>query len=63
MDYVSAPKFRLTATFEDVRGKTKVTFRQLFESKAVCDGVRSFAVPGNEENFDRLEAEIAKTAR
>jgi uncharacterized protein YndB with AHSA1/START domain len=59
LDHLNAPKFRVTATFEAVDGKTKVTFRQLFESAAICDSVKPRAVPGNEQNFDRLAAQLS----
>jgi hypothetical protein len=32
------------------------------ESAAGCDKVRKFAVEANEQNFDRLEAELATMA-
>jgi len=60
LDHVVAPRFRLTATFEDQGGKTKLTFRGLFETAAICKNVKTYAVDANEQNFDRLEAELAK---
>jgi hypothetical protein len=36
------------------------TFRMLFETAAECERVKIFAVEANEQNFDRLEAELAK---
>jgi uncharacterized protein YndB with AHSA1/START domain len=59
LDHVSAPKFRVTATCEDIDGKTKVTFRQLFEEASVCDSVKPRAIPGNEENFDKLAMQLS----
>jgi len=58
-DHVSGPRFRGTATFEDLGGKTKITFRQLFESTAVCAKIKPVAVPGNEENLDKLAKHLA----
>jgi uncharacterized protein YndB with AHSA1/START domain len=58
--HVSGPRFQVTATFEDLGGKTKVTFRMLFESVAECDKAKAYAVEANEQNFDRLEAQVAK---
>jgi uncharacterized protein YndB with AHSA1/START domain len=55
-------KFQVTAGFVEQAGKTKVTFRMLFESAAECDRVKVFVVEANEQNFDRLEAELAKMA-
>ncbi len=45
LDHVSAPRVRFTAMFEDLDGRTKITFRRL-------------AVPGNEQNFHRLAAHL-----
>jgi uncharacterized protein YndB with AHSA1/START domain len=59
LDHLTAPKFRVTATFEELDGKTKVTFRQLFEEAAVCDSVKPRAVPGNEQFFDKLAAHLS----
>ena len=62
LDHISPPRFEITATFTDVGGKTRVIFRQLFENAKVRDGVAVFAVPANEENLDRLQAELAGMA-
>jgi uncharacterized protein YndB with AHSA1/START domain len=61
-DHISGPKFRATAIFAEEADKTKLTFRQLFETAAECDKVKGFAVEANEENLDRLEAQLAKVA-
>lgn len=58
--HVSAPRFRVTATFADQAGKTKLTWRMLFDSVSECERVKRFAVGANEENLDRLEAQLAK---
>jgi uncharacterized protein YndB with AHSA1/START domain len=58
-DHVSGHRAMVAATFEDVDGKTRVTFRQLFESAAERDKVAAFAVEANEQNLDRLEALLA----
>lgn len=56
----SIHKFQVTANFEDLGGKTKLTFRMLFESVAECDRVKGFVPQANEQNFDRLQAELTK---
>lgn len=61
-DHVSGPQFQVTATFAEQAGKTRLTFRMLFKSAAECDKVKVFAVEGNEQNFDRLEVQLAKMA-
>ena len=51
--------FQVTVSFEAVADKTRVTFCMLFASAAECERVRDFVVQANEQNFDRLEAELA----
>ena len=59
IDHTSPPRFRLTAIFEALGDDTKITWRQLFETSAVFDGVKRFAVQGNEDNLDRLAKHLA----
>ena len=54
------PEFQATVTYEDIGGKTKATFRQLFETVGVFEKVKGFVPKANEENFDRLETVLAK---
>jgi len=61
-DHVSQHRFRVIATFEDLEGKTKVIFRMRHETAEDCQRVKEFVVPANEQNFDRLEAELANMA-
>jgi dihydrofolate reductase/uncharacterized protein YndB with AHSA1/START domain len=58
--HVSAPAFQMTATFDDLGGATRLTWRMLFESAEQCEKMKSVCVPANEQNFDRLEAELAR---
>jgi uncharacterized protein YndB with AHSA1/START domain len=58
--HVSRPRFRVTATFAELAGKTRVTFQMLFETAAECAKVKVYAVEANEQNFDRLEAQLAR---
>ena len=59
----SKPLFHVVATFEEVSAsQTKVVFRMLFPTAEECRKVKPFAVDKNEENFDRLESELAKMA-
>ena len=61
-DHVSKPVFQVTATFAEVAGGTELTFRQRFETPALRDKIATFAVEANEQNLDRLEAELARGA-
>lgn len=55
----SKPLFRVLVTFEVVDGShTQIVFRQIFDTVEECDKLRRFVVDKNEENFDRLEAEL-----
>lgn len=58
-DHVSGHRFRVIATFSEQRGKTELIFRMLFETASECERVKAFAVGANEQNFDRLAAELA----
>jgi uncharacterized protein YndB with AHSA1/START domain len=53
-------EFQMTITFEELNGKTGLTWRMLFRSAAECDKIRSSAAAANEQNFDRLQAHLAK---
>lgn len=57
----SKPLFQVLTTFEEIsEQQTKLVFKMLFESEKECRKVKAFAVDKNEENFDRLEKELAK---
>ncbi len=59
----SKPLFQVVATFEEVTGdKTKVVFKMLFDTADECRKLKPFVVDKNEENFDKLENELAKMA-
>jgi len=60
--HVSGPQFQVTATFAEQAGKTRLTFQMLFETAAKCDKVKAYAVEANNQNLDRLEAQLAKMA-
>lgn len=60
--HVTAPQFQVTATFVEEAGKTRLTFQMLFETAAECDKVKMYTVDANEQNFDRLEAELTRMA-
>ena len=57
----SKPLFQVVAAFEEVeKNKTKIVFRQVFDSAEECNKLKKFVVDKNEENFDRLEVELRK---
>ncbi|SEM68403.1 SRPBCC family protein [Lihuaxuella thermophila] len=53
-------EFLLTVTFSEFEGKTELNWRMLFESAAECNRVKKFVTEANEQNLDRLEAQLAK---
>lgn len=60
-DRLSNPKFYVIIQFQKVsESKTRLIFRQLFDSIELCDKIRSYTVGKNDENFDRLEIELNK---
>ena len=60
-DPLSQPQFQVVATFTELQeAKTRVTFRMIFKSAEQCNALRSFVQEKNEENFDRLEAELQR---
>jgi uncharacterized protein YndB with AHSA1/START domain len=63
LDHISAPRFRLSVLFEELGSRTKITFRQLFETPSIYTQVKQRAVPGNEDNMDRLASFIAERQR
>jgi uncharacterized protein YndB with AHSA1/START domain len=58
-DRLSEPKFQMFIKLEEPEPQTtKVIFRMVFATPELCTKVRPFAREKNEENFDRLEAEL-----
>ncbi len=60
-DRITKPHFKVVTTFEEhtVR-ETKVVFRMIFNDAEECQKLYAFISEKNEENFDRLEAELKK---
>ncbi|MCM2535265.1 SRPBCC family protein [Neobacillus pocheonensis] len=56
----SIHEFLLTITFGEKEGKTELIWQMLFKSVNECEKMRSFCYEANEQNFDRLEAELTK---
>ena len=56
----SKPLFQVVAAFEEISPEsTKIVFRMIFDTAEECGKLKPFVVDKNEENFDRLEAELA----
>jgi uncharacterized protein YndB with AHSA1/START domain len=52
--------FQVTIILAEEGEMTRLTWRMRFESTEHCDEVKPFVIEGNEQNLDRLEAELAK---
>lgn len=60
--HLSGPHFELTITLTESGGATTVGWRQRFDTAEECRRVARFAVQANEENLDRLAAQVAEIA-
>lgn len=61
---ISKPLFDMEVVFEKLsETQSRIWFRMIFETTEECEKIRTFAGPKNEENFDRLEAELLKVAQ
>lgn len=61
IQHVSQPRYVLTVTLEPTHsGSTLVGWRQEFENPKVAAGVEHIVVPANEQNLDRLSAEVLR---
>lgn len=58
IEHVSAPKFVLTIALEATATGTRVDWEQVFEDPEVAKAVRAIVEPANEQNLDRLTAEL-----
>ncbi len=59
VQHVSEPKFRLTIELAATNGGTMVSWAQAFENDEVARRVEHIVVPANEQNLDRLTAEVS----
>lgn len=60
VEHLSEPKFRLTITLAPSAGGTSVTWNQAFENAETASRVEHIVLPANEQNLDRLSAEVAR---
>lgn len=60
---ISKPIFQVVASFEAISvHQTKLVFKMLFNTAEECSKLKPFVVDKNEENFDKLENELARMA-
>lgn len=60
IEHIPPPHFVLTVTIEEENGKTRISWEQVFETIELRNDIANFIKNANEENFDRLENELAK---
>ncbi len=60
VQHQSAPKYRLTIELSDCVRGTAVSWVQVFESAEVAEAIKHIVVPANEQNLDRLSAEVLR---
>jgi len=61
LQHVSAHRFEMTVTLDEQGGGTKVTWRMRHATARECAKAKAFVVDANEQNFDRLAGELART--
>ncbi len=62
IQHISEPEFRLTIILSASEVGTVVSWSQAFESSEVASRVEHIVVPANEQNLDRLSAEVLRKA-
>lgn len=58
IEHVSPPKYRLTIVLASTKTGTVVSWSQAFEDADVARRIEHIVVPANEQNLDRLSAEV-----
>ena len=58
IDHNSEPKYRLTVDFAPSETGTLVSWSQEFENPDVASRIAKIVIPANEQNLDRLTAEV-----
>lgn len=58
IQHLSGPRYRLIIGLTPSSGGTLLTWSQAFEDDAMAARIRHIVVPANEQNLDRLTAEI-----
>jgi len=56
--HASPPNFTLTVTLTEADRQTQLTWRQAFDDPRVAESVAHIVVPANEQNLNRLHAEL-----
>lgn len=60
IQHVSEPKFLLTITLVPSMTGTHLTWSQVLENSEIAKRIKNIVVPANEQNLDRLTAEVTR---
>jgi uncharacterized protein YndB with AHSA1/START domain len=60
VQHASEPKYWLTITLVPSAGGTAVSWEQAFESLDIASRIEHIVVPANEQNLERLSAEVLR---
>ena len=63
IEHVAEPKYRLTVTLTPTPAGTRVGWSQAIENDDVASRIEPIVVPANEQNLQRLEAEVLRKDR
>lgn len=58
IQHVSEPKFTLTVGLSSTAKGTRISWLQVFENPDTAEKVKEIVIPANEQNLDRLNAEV-----
>ena len=58
--HISPPMYRLTIELTPSSQGTTVSWLQVFDDAAVADRIAKIVIPANEQNLDRLSAEVLR---
>jgi len=58
--HISQPLYYLTIELTRTGSKTLVSWSQVFDDESVANRISKVIIPANEQNLDRLTAEVAK---
>jgi uncharacterized protein YndB with AHSA1/START domain len=57
--HINNPKFELTISLKEDNGKTRIGWRQVFNTTEERQRIAKYAVDANEQNLDQLEKELS----
>ncbi|MFN4352128.1 MAG: SRPBCC family protein [Hylemonella sp.] len=58
LEHENAPHFELQVTLSEEAGGTRLHWRMRFDDAITREALAGLVVPANEQNFDRLQAEL-----